>query len=206
MMRPFLQCLLLAAFVIPMAAAASEPLSGRYGPLALVVADRNIYGVFSESRLGNGTSDAPQFTCVFLLEGRIEGNTATVRTWFPGEPERIAGTLRFGEEPSLQLAENHGGCPMTSGDMVVTPSPLPLDELHAEWIGTGLVTPDKLVLQNNPAMDPARKRPFLVAFDAVAVLERRRDWVRVVYLDGVGKPASGWVPADTLVTSPESRR
>lgn len=89
--------------------------------------------------------------------------------------------------------------------MVATPSPLPLDELHAEWIGTGLVTADKAVLQTNPAMDPVRKRLFLVAFDAVALLERRKGWVRVVFLDSDGKPASGWVPDDTLVTLPESR-
>lgn len=185
-------------------AGASQSWSGRYGPLALAVAsDGSVHGVFAEQRVGNGTLDAPQFGCLFLFEGRMDGETASVTTWFPGEAERIGGTLRLGADPSLQIEENPGGCLMTSGDMVDAPYGLIFDEPHANWIGTGLVTAERAILFPEPIEAAARRRPYLVAFDPVAVLERRPGWTRVEYIDGSTKPAAGWVrDGDVALSAP----
>lgn len=194
--------ILLLTSLVP--SSASQTLSGRYGPLALAVAlDGSVYGVFAEQRVGNGTLDAPQFNCLFLLEGRMDGDAAFVTTWFPDEAERIRGTLRLGRDPSLQLDENPGGCLMTSGDMKDAPYGLIFDETHANWIGMGLVTRERAILYPEPVEATGRKRPYLVEFDPVAVVKRRPGWTRVEYLDGAAKPATGWVrDGDVALSAP----
>lgn len=173
---------------------ASQSLSGSYGPLALAVGDDGaVHGVFAERRVGNGTPEAPQFGCLFLLEGHMEGESARVVTWFPGEAERIAGKLDLGAEPSLQLDENHGGCLMASGDMRDAPYDLLLDEQRANWIGAGLVTAERAILHPSPTDAPGRKRPYLVRFDPVAVLARRPGWIHVEYLESADGPVTGWL-------------
>ncbi|ALN75013.1 hypothetical protein [Aureimonas sp. AU20] len=194
--------LLLLVSVVPSSASQSQ--SGRYGPLALIVRDDGmIHGVFAEQRVGNGTLDAPQFGCLFLLEGRTEGERARVDTWFPGEVEHIRGELRLGAAPSLRLEENHGGCLMASGDMKDAPYELHLDERRADWIGAGLVTAERAILHPEPIDAPGRKRPYLVQFDPVAVLSQRPGWVRVEYLAAAGGPVTGWLrDADVAFSAP----
>ncbi len=183
---------LLWASVAP--SAASRTLSGRYGPLALAVAaDGSVHGVFAERRIGNGTPDTPQFGCLFLLDGRLQGETAIVTTWLPGQAERMSGVLRLGAAPSLQLEGNPGGCLMTSGDMTDAPYALTFDEPRANWIGTGLVTAERAILHPEPVERPARERPYLVRLDPVAILARRPGWSRVEYLEAGPRPVTGWL-------------
>jgi hypothetical protein len=137
--------LFLLALAFPSLSCATA--SGQYGPLAIVVLDDRVHRVFAEGRVGNGSQDSPQFSCLFLLEGRLDRNLARVTTWFPGEPERIGGTLLLGKDAGLQLEENHGGCLMTSGDMKAAPYTLSLDEPREDWIGAGLVTAKRAVLR-----------------------------------------------------------
>ncbi len=68
------------------------------------------------------------------------------------------------------------------------PYGLLFDEPHPDWIGAGLVTAERAILHPEPAEAAGRKRPYLVAFDPVAVLARRPGWVRVAYLDGAAGP------------------
>ena len=183
---------LLLACVAP--TSASQPLSGSYGPLALAISDDGlVQGVFAERRVGNGTPEAPQFGCLFLLGGHLEDGRADVVTWLPGEAERIGGELRLGEKPSLQLLENHGGCLMTTGDMRDAPYDLLLDERRDDWIGAGLVTAHRAILHPSPTDAPGRRRPYLVRFDPVAVLARRPGWIHVEYLEAVDGRVTGWL-------------
>lgn len=186
----------IAAMLLACAApsSASQAQSGRYGPLALaVLRDGAVHGVFAERRVGNGTPESPQFGCLFLLEGRMEGGTARVSTWVPGEAERVTGELRLGAHPSLQLEENHGGCLMTSGDMKDEPYDLLLDETRDDWVGAGLVTAERTVLHPDLLDDPGRRRPYLVRFDPVAVLARQPGWISVEYLEASEGRVTGWL-------------
>lgn len=183
---------LILACAVP--SSASQPLSGSYGPLALTVSDDGaVHGVFAERRVGNGTPEAPQFGCLFLLAGRLEGEKAEVITWVPGDPERIAGELRLGAKPSLQLEENHGGCLMETGDMMDAQYDLLLDERRDDRIGAGLVTAERAILHPSPADAHGRKRPYLVRFDPVAVLARRPCWIHVEYLEAADGRVNGWL-------------
>jgi hypothetical protein len=174
---------------------------GQYGPLAIVVLDDRVHGVFAEGRVGNGSQDSPQFSCLFLLEGRLDRNLAKVTTWFPGEPERIGGTLRLGKDADLKLEENHGGCLMTSGDMKAAPYTLSLDEPREDWIGAGLVTAKRAVLRGKLDEESRQTRPYLVEFDAIAILERRPGWVRAEYLGAERDAVSGWLRDSEVAVS-----
>jgi hypothetical protein len=176
----------------------AAPVSGRYGPLLLSVRDGQVNAVFSEWRVGNGTVDAPQFSCLFLIKGRLTGSQAAIDTWFPGDGEHIRGTLDLGSKPGIQLSENHGGCSMTSGDMVAAPYTLDLDQAQPRWIGAGIVTRPRVFLRRKPADQARRSGPYLVEFDSFAVIDQRGAWLYIAYVDADGPPVTGWVRKDEV--------
>lgn len=185
--------------------ASDPPASGRYGSLTLAVTGSEVSGVFSEGRAGNGTEAAPQFSCIFLLRGRLEDGRWRVETWYPGEAA-IAGDLSFENgQASLTLRENHGGCPMTAGDMTRQPYRAGLDNRGAGWIGVALVTARRAVFHPAPGAPPPRS-PYIVSGDPVVVLERRGEWVRARYVAGT-RPVTGWLrAADLAPPAPPARR
>lgn len=202
MHRPFLAGLCgLILLALPSPSSASTDVSGRYGPLAITVVHDRVHGVFAEQRIGNGNEHSPQFSCLFLIEGQLDHGQAKVATWLPGEPERIPGTLILGTNPSLQVDENHGGCLMTTGDMKDASYGLSFDEPRVGWIGAGLVTAKRAVLQAKPKPRSRKTRPYLVEFDAIAVLEQRPGWVRVEYLGSEGRPIRGWLQDSEVAAS-----
>ncbi|WP_187277406.1 hypothetical protein [Methylobacterium sp. WL103] len=179
------------------AMAEPAPRSGRYDSLTLVVKGDRVAGVFAEGR--GGVEGMPSFSCIFLLHGTLSGAHGTVETWYPGEARRISGTLAFDAAgAALTLAEDHGGCPMTTGSMVGSPYALAAEaadpgEDVARWQGVALVTAKRAALLAEPGPAPKRS-PYLVEADVVAVVERRGDWVRAAY--GGGKaPVVGWLRA-----------
>ncbi|MCR0985225.1 SH3 domain-containing protein [Roseomonas populi] len=187
--------LLLLLLAVP-AQAADTPASGLYGGLSLAVTGNEVSGVFSEARGGDGSGAAPQFSCWFLLRGRLENGRGIVQTWYPGE-EPIPGNLSFeGGKASLMLRENHGGCLMTTGDMVREPYRAGLDRPGEGWIGVGLVTARRAAFRPSPGA-PAPRTPYVVEGNAVAVLERQGEWVRARYVAGQ-RPVTGWLRAAEL--------
>jgi hypothetical protein len=203
----FLKCLFAGSiFGLATTASADENIAaGQYGSLSVAIRDGRVYGVFSEARIGNGTDDAPQFSCIFLLQGRLTGSMAAIDTWFPGDPKRIAGTLDLGGDPGIRLSENQDGCAMTSGDMVGQIYPLTLDARHDDWIGTGIVTAARAVLRPKPIETPKTKHPYLVKFDPFAILESQHGWVRIAYLGETERLVSGWVREDEVSMSLSDR-
>ena len=190
----------LAVLLAACGAAVVEPAarSGNYEGLTLAVSGSAVAGVFVEQR-GTGDPGGPQFSCIFLLRGTLAGDRATVETWYPNEPERIAGRLDFTlGGAALTLSENHGGCLMTTGSMVGTPYALSRNagDASTEWAGVGLVTARRTAFRHEPGPAPARA-PYLVRSDPVAVLERRDGWLRVRYR-GEKAPVIGWLPAGDL--------
>ncbi|MEH3147715.1 MAG: hypothetical protein PGN34_20760 [Methylobacterium frigidaeris] len=187
------------------AAAEPAPRPGHYGSLTLAVRDGSVSGVFAEGRGEAGPGGAPTFGCIFLLRGTLSGGRATVETWYPGEAERISGTLAFTTDgAALTLAEDHGGCPMTTGSMVGQPHALLREAPQAgeegeTWRDAALVTARRARLRPGPGPAPGRG-PYLVENDPVAVLERRDGWVRVLYRGG-RTPVAGWLPAGDLAVA-----
>jgi hypothetical protein len=116
-----LSTLAFAVTLLASPAVAAPSLSGQYGPLLLSVQGAAVTGAFSETRVGNGTDAAPQFSCIFQLSGTLKGGKAHVVTWYPGQAP-IAGELSLGSDGvSLTLKEDQPGCGMTEASMVDQP-------------------------------------------------------------------------------------
>jgi hypothetical protein len=179
-------------------AASPAAISGQYAPLTLAVVGGNVSGAFSDGRGENGPGGAPQFTCAFLFRGTLEGDRATITSWTPGDGKRIAGELVFkGDAVTLQLQEDQPGCAMTSGDTVQMPYEVSRTMDGAGWLGVALVSARRASIRVAPGA-PAPRKPYLVAFDPVVILERAGEWTRVAYLGGA-TPVSGWLRATELV-------
>jgi hypothetical protein len=186
----------LAALLLASPAWAQAPSSGQYGSLTLSVVGDRVTGVFSEARGGNGSEAAPQFSCRFLLRGRLQDGRGIVETWYPGD-EPIPGNLSFeGGRASLMLRENQAGCAMASGDMTREPYRGVPVSAGKDWIDVALVRARRAAFRTAPG-GPAPRTPYVVEGDPVAVLERRGDWVRARYVAGT-RPVSGWLPASDL--------
>lgn len=151
--------------------------------------------------MGNGTDAAPQFTCWFLLRGKLQNGRGVVETWYPGE-EPIAGKLSIeGTQVSLTLREDHGGCLMTTGSMVREPYRALLNRPGHGWLDAALVRVNRAALRPS-AGAPAPRMPYLIEGDPVAVLDRHGAWVRVLYGTGT-RPVTGWLAAADLVLAEE---
>ncbi len=196
--RPWPMVLCLAAALLAAAPAMAATLSGLYDGLLLDVQGDRVEGAYTSTRRGNGTDDAPQFSCAFLLRGHIRDGKAAIQTWTPGDSEVVPGQLTLAQgSATLRLQQDQDGCGMAVGGMARSDFDLSFFQPGADWIGVALVHARRAVLHAAPAAD-TRHVPYLVAFDAVAVLARQPGWVQVRYLGG-NKPVTGWLQAADLV-------
>lgn len=183
-------------------AAVAQPAarSGLYDTLTLAVAGSTVSGAFFDQRGVPGPGGAPPFSCLFLLRGSRVGDIAQVATWVPGDVRSIPGELRFTTDgATLKLAGAHGGCGMTSGDMVARPYAVARGAEGADWREVGMVAAKRSVFHREPGI-PAPHAPFVVRFDPIVILDRRADWVRARYLGGA-QPLTGWLRATDLAPS-----
>jgi hypothetical protein len=185
-----LACAATIAAASPLSAA---PLarSGSYDALTLAVVDDAIGGTFYDAR-GRGPGGEPQFTCIFMLRGKLDGNSAKIDTWVPGEKEHIAGELIFEEDDAkIKLTEDHGGCLATDGDMVHQFYKAIFEKEATGWLGVAMVSAARAPFRPAPGT-PAPRKPYVVRYDPLVILARRGDWLRVRYLFG-SKPITGWM-------------
>ena len=179
--------------------AAASDLTGEYGPLTVVVTGDQVSGTFFDGRGETDSSGVPPFTCIFFLKGKLDGAAAKVVTWVPGDPETIAGELKFeGGRVSLSLKDNPPGCAMTGDDMAREPFSDEQSNHGDGWIGVGMVSAKRAVVQPTPAAS-ARRKPYLIQYDPVTILERQPGWVRVIYRGG-GTPITGWLQQSDLAS------
>jgi hypothetical protein len=192
-----LPALAVLAALTPLPAAAAPSLSGQYGPLLISVQGAQVTGALSQPRVGNGSEDAPQFSCAFQLAGQLKLGKAQVVTWYGDQTPTIAGVLTLDASgASLQLKDNQPGCGMSVGDMVDQPYQNGQDNADPSWIGTRLVAVPKAIIVTAPNAKPGRT-PYVVQDDAVAVLAVQGDWIRIAY-PGPTKLVQGWVKASEL--------
>ena len=189
--------LVFAAALAPLpAAAAPASLSGQYGSLLMAVTGDTVTGAFSETRVGNGTDNAPQFSCAFQLTGTLKAGKAQVLTWYPGQAP-IAGQLTVSPDGvSLKLKDDQPGCAMTEASMVDQAWQSAQDKARPDWIGTRLIAAARAVIRKTPDAKAGRT-PYVVRDDAVAVLAVQGDAVEIAY-PGPDKTVTGWVRTSDL--------
>ena len=178
--------------------ASAASLSGSYYGLLLAVQGDEVSGAYATSRGIGVVSGTPQFSCAFLLRGKLVNGRADVSTWTPGEDATVPGTLTLGPTgATLQLRDNQPGCFMAAGDMVRSPMSVTRDRSGQGWTEVRLVAARRAVLHVAPR-DGTRTAPYLVEYDAVVVVAARPNWVQVRYL-GAERPVTGWLRESDLV-------
>lgn len=185
-------------FAIVAAIASASPLSattlarsGDYDSLTLVVVDGIVTGTFWDAR-GLGPGGGPQFTCIFMLRGKVDGDRAKIDTWAPGEKDHIAGELVFEKRyVKIKLTEDHGGCLATDGDMVHQFYRAIFEKEGTGWLGVAMVAVEQASFRPSPGARAPRK-PYVVRYDPLVILARKGNWLRVRYLNGT-KPVTGWM-------------
>ncbi len=194
-----------AAAATTSAAPAPPPASGEYGQLKLAFDGGRVTGTFNETRQGNGTENAPQFSCSFALTGAWRGGdgSAAVLTWWPGDDpadERIPGRLTVrGGNAELKLAEDPGGCSMT-GELFKAEGYSERLTLARAWREVREVKRARAHLSDAPGGPP--RRGYVAAGDRVGVLARSGAFAHVQFVDGRGV-TEGWLPlADLQPASP----
>lgn len=176
------------------------PSSGEYGQLKLAFSHGHVTGEFYDFRQGNGTEQAPQFSCGFALEGAWKPGTteAPVLTWWPGEDRldtRVRGRLMMdGSTATLSLDDNPGGCDMTGDDFK--------DKAFAEemtaprrWLEVREVRSLRAHFSDTPGGPP--RHAYVTRGDAVGITGRANAFVHVEYVDG-NQPVTGWLPVTDL--------
>ena len=189
--------LLLAAEV---ATAAGLPPSGDYGSLKLAFSDGMVTGEFYDYRPGNGTDQAPQFSCSFALVGTWKPGTteAAVQTWWPNEdtPDtRVRGRLTMeSTAATLSLDASPGGCDMTGDNFR---EQCFSDELAAsrDWLEVREVRSPRAQFSDVPDGPP--RRGYVTRGDIVGVIGRKGAFVHVEYVGG-SQPVTGWFRAANL--------
>ncbi len=195
--------LLLSLALAAAAHVSAPPASGEYGQLKLAFADGRVTGAFNETRQGNGTEAAPQFSCAFSLTGAWRGGdgSAAVLTWWPGDnpaDERIPGRLTVrGGEAELKLADDPGGCSMT-GEQFKAEGYSERLTAARPWSEVREVKRARAHLADAPGGPP--RRAYVTAGDLVGVLARSGAFVRVQYVDG-RRTTEGWLAAADLQPS-----
>ena len=174
--------------------------SGIYGQLTLGVEGATVTGVFADTRAGNGTEDAPQFSCIFALRGTLVRGQAAVTTWTPDDSDDnqhiLAGTLTLaGDTAKLQLKEEPGGCAMTSDEFVKDPYEEPSVK-HGAWTSVRMVGASQANFSQAP-VDGSSRTGYVVKGDGVVVYRHIGAWADAEYLNG-RRPVRGWLRESDL--------
>lgn len=151
-MKPNIVLFAFVAAIVAASPLSAAPIarSGQYDALTLVVIDGAVSGTFYDAR-GLGPGGGPQFTCIFMLRGKLDGDHAKVDTWAPGEKEHIAGELIFEKHGAkIKLTEDHGGCLATDGDMVHQFYEAIFEKEGAGWLGVAMVGREGLLSARTP--------------------------------------------------------
>ena len=107
--------------------------------------NRKVTGVFEDASGWNEELKAPQFSCIFYVEGIVDGDTIPVVSYYPGEDDSdtITGTIVRLDAKTLllRLDDDHGGCWNVSS-FSNEPQLFELDQSHT-WIQIRHVLKDK---------------------------------------------------------------
>ncbi|HEX6496199.1 MAG TPA: hypothetical protein VF018_11990 [Acidobacteriaceae bacterium] len=173
--------------------------SGIYGNLTLGVNGTAVTGVFSDARPGNGTEDAPQFSCLFVLRGELgsgaEGATK-VTVWSPPDSATTSGTLTFEKDAvKLRLAGDPPGCAATGDTFASKPYEEPSVK-DGKWTSVRLVSATTAEVRQAPVNGSSAKAR-LSKGDVVVVYRRIGPWLEGEDLNAQ-RAVRGWLRESDL--------
>jgi hypothetical protein len=186
-----------------LSAACGQARSGLYGNLTLGVYGTAVTGVFADARPGNGTEDAPQFSCVFVLRGVLAGeqdSIVKVTVWSPPDSATTSGTttgtLTFEKDTAkLRLAGDPPGCAAT-GDAFASQAYEEPSVKDGKWISVRLVSAATAEVRQAP-VSGSTARTRLNKGEVVVVYRRIGPWLEGEDLNAQ-RTVRGWLRASDL--------
>lgn len=179
--------------------ACAQAKSGLYGNLTLGVNGTTVTGVFSDARPGNGTDDAPQFSCLFLLRGELASGAdgaTKVTAWSPPDSATTSGTLSFEKDTAkLRLAGDPPGCAAT-GDEFATQAYEEPSVKDGKWMSVRLVSATTAPVRQAPVNGSSPKAQ-LSKGDVVVVYRRIGPWLECENLNAQ-QAMRGWLRESDL--------
>jgi hypothetical protein len=180
-------------------AASAQAKSGLYGNLTLGVDGATVTGVFSDARVGNGTDDAPQFSCLFVLRGVLgsgaDGATK-VTVWSPPDSATTGGTLTFAKDTAkLRLDGDPPGCAAT-GDEFASAAYEEPSVMDGKWNSVRLVSAATAEVRQAPVNGSSAKTR-LSKGDVVVIYRRIGSWLEGEDLNA-RRAVRGWLRASDL--------
>jgi hypothetical protein len=184
---------------LSVSAASAQAKSGLYGNLTLGVDGATVTGVFSDARTGNGTDDAPQFSCLFVLRGAsgsgADGATK-VTVWSPPDSATTGGTLTFVKDTAkLQLEGDPPGCAATGDKFASTPYEEP-SVMDGKWSSVRLVSAARADVRQAPVNGSSAKAR-LSKGDVVVIYRRIGPWLEGEDLNA-RRAVRGWLRESDL--------
>jgi len=187
------------AAVAGMSTAFGQAKSGLYGNLTLGVDGGTVTGVFSDARIGNGTEDAPQFSCLFLLRGTLDGSTAKVTAWSPPEKAATGGTLSFAKDTvQLRLDGDPTGC-AAMGDEFASAAYEEPSVMDGKWTAVRLVSVGSADVREAP-VDSSSRKTRLSKGEVVVIYRKIGPWVEGEDLNA-RRAVRGWLRESDLAPS-----
>ena len=177
--------LLLAFVFVPPCYAETDVLPGDYGALWVGFnPDTRIITGYYENYTGwDEETGQAQFSCIFYLHGKIEGDPPyRITTWYPStQPEEIiAGQLNVSETNdyyllSIHLDEEHGGCWNVEHFADAAAAEFTLEE-ESPWREIRVIAAEQAFLHDAPEAEK-KTTHALVKDTAIGVLDARPGWV-----------------------------
>jgi hypothetical protein len=187
------------AVVAGVSTAFGQAKSGLYGNLTLGVAGTTVTGVFSDARVGNGTEDEPQFSCVFLLRGTLDGSAAKVTVWSPAERATTDGTLSFEKDAvKLRLEGDPPGCAAT-GDEFASAAYEEPSVMDGKWTAVRLVSAGTADVRQAP-VDSGSRKTRLSKGEVVVIYRKIGPWLEGEDLNA-RRAVRGWLRESDLAPS-----
>jgi hypothetical protein len=187
------------AAVAGVSTAFGQAQSGLYGNLTLGVNGTTVTGVFSDARIGNGTEDEPQFSCVFLLRGTLDGNTAKVTVWSPAEKATTEGTLSFEKDAAkLRLDGDPPGC-VATGDTFASEGYEEPSVMDGKWTAVRLVSAATADIREAP-VDSSSRKTRLSKGEVVVIYRKIGPWLEGEDLNA-RRAVRGWLRESDLTPS-----
>jgi hypothetical protein len=171
--------LFIVAIATGMNDAFAQAKSGLYGNLTLGVDGTTLTGAFSDARAGNGTEDAPQFSCLFVLRGTLgsgPNDVVKVTVWSPPDAATTFGTLVFDKDTAkLRVVGDPPGCSAT-GDEFASEAYEEPSVLDGKWTSARLVSATSADVREAP-LDSSSVRTQLTKGDVVVIYRRIGPWL-----------------------------
>jgi hypothetical protein len=173
--------------------------SGKYRELniAFDAGSKTVTGYYESYSGYDEQSKQPMFSCAFYIEGKVMGNEAKVKTYYPADSsdDVIFGDLKIlhPNELTIHLPDDHGGC-WNVEHFKDAPNYFRLDTVK-NWMQIRYAVGGKVYFHATPS-DTTKLKAFILKGDIVYVDSLQCDWAHCSYIGR--KTTKAWVKVGEL--------